>query len=257
VLFELLTLRQPFRLTEDVAAARRFWAAELAAESPGLPLAELEAAPPDAADLCRRMLALDRLARPSAFHCLQSALFAQQGAAAPLPSHVARRLSEAHQRSLLHRSVALRVARAWPANRLPSIRRSFEDLDLKGTGRLDRAKLCAALCQYVEPAAARRAADAADLTRDGWVDWTEFVAASIDLGGDALEADLRHVFEQADGDGDGLLGQRDLELLLETDCGGDVAADLFRELAGHGEAAQVDWPAFRLHFRAAYGHAAD
>ncbi|CAK0870599.1 unnamed protein product [Prorocentrum cordatum] len=95
-----------------------------------------------------------------------------------------------------------------------------------------------------------------DLNRDEYIDWTEFVAACIDLGGGLFDQELRRAFEDADSDGDGLLSQQDFSRLLAGRCvrgggvGAGAAADVFADLAGRdGAGARLDWAAFLGHFR--------
>lgn len=90
-----------------------------------------------------------------------------------------------------------------------------------------------------------------DLSRDGSVGWTEFVAACINLGGDEFEDTLREAFEEVDADRDGLLTQQDLGRLLPSGYAPEVASDVFSHLTGRMEAgARLDLPTFLQHFRA-------
>jgi len=252
VLFELLSLSLPFACGYDHAQAIRYWSSV-----PAAPWARLHAAPEYAVGLCRRMLMQERRCRPMAAQCLrapflQQSVGSQSGAAERAPQHVLQHLVGAPKRSVLYRSVALSIARAWPANQLPTIKRMFHALDAAGSGRLGRDELEAALERLGVPhARAREAAESMDLSRDGTVGWTEFVAACIDLGSSAYEQDLRQMFDDADSDRDGLLSQQDLsKLFVAEHLREDQAVrDVFADLAGRTEeGARIDWPTFQRHF---------
>lgn len=102
----------------------------------------------------------------------------------------------------------------------------------------------------VERAQARKVADSMDLSRDGSVGWTEFVAACINLGSDEFEHTLREAFDEADSDDDGLLTQRDLSKMLPSGYTTELTQDMFGHLTGRTEVgARLDWSTFHQHFR--------
>jgi hypothetical protein len=86
------------------------------------------------------------------------------------------------------------------------------------------------------------------------VEWTEFVAACLDLSSETLDGDLKQIFARADRDGDGCLGMTDLAALLSDLLGADVVWGNVRqtlfELSGKTDVeAKVDWSSFQNHFR--------
>lgn len=256
VLFELLSLSFPFHCGVDPTEAIRYWASQ-----PCIPWQQIVTPSDTGMELCRRMLALNRRDRPTALACLRLPFLQEPGLAQssgresnPVPERLVRQLACAAQRSVLHKSVALLLAREWPANQLPSIKRLFQKLDTARSGRLSLDRLEAGLLGLgVEAARAQEAAEAMDLSRDGTVCWSEFVAACIDLGSAACERALRRVFDGADADRDGLLSQQDLCQLLKADHlrgEQEAARDVFVELTGRADpGARIDWPTFRGHFR--------
>lgn len=258
VLFEMLSLSLPFNCSYDRAEAVRYWSSK-----PDVPWGKVKDASADAVGLCRMMLMRKRNCRPTAAQCLQSPFVSEPGCAsgrgeASVPEQIVRHLASASKQSVLYKSVALSIARAWPANQLPSIKRLFHELDSAQTGRLSAEQLEAALRELggLPPSTAHEAAEAMDLTRDGTVCWTEFVAACIDLGKGIFDQDLRQIFDEADCDGDGLLGPQDVSRLLAADHLQEetAACDVFAELAGRtGPGVRVDWPTFRKHFSAEGG----
>jgi len=202
--------------------------------------------------LCDKMLHQQRLERPTAAQCLQEDFFLDPHSRERVgqkESERLQRLAKAPGRSPLYLSVALAVASSWPAHRLPSIRKAFQELDVAGTGRLQKAQIVSTLISLgVESGTAHKAADAMDLSRDGTVDWTEFVAACIQLGSETLQDDLWELFREADRDQDGLLDRQDVAQLLAVEhLREDAVDDAMRQLAGQ-PGAKVDWPTFRRHF---------
>jgi len=259
--FELLCLRLPFYSPSNIAEANLYWSTY-----PDAPWHFVETAPKlsrSATRMCRRMLNLDRHSRPTAQQCLKCAFISSLGqttAEEPLPlipQDYIDHLLDMPKRGVLHKSVALSIAQSWPANQLPTIARIFWELDVEGTGRLRCQDIAAALERLgAESVRACQASDAMDLSRDGTVSWTEFIAACINLASDGLEQDLLNVFNGADADGEGLLDTEALARLLATDhLRGDAVRDIFRELTRRSEdGTRIDWPTFLQHFRPNAGH---
>lgn len=284
ILFELLSNKLPFTCPCVHEQARHYWGFGqygVYSRTPEAPWGQLSHASPSALSLCRRMLTRSRQQRPTAAECLNAYFLnggaGERGVAPPgadagaggsragTPMHRCRsasrgtvagsileRLAESRKRTALQWSVSLQIARRWPANQLPSIKRAFDALDGAGNGRLDKAQFLTALTSLgVNQAVAREIAEAVDLNRDGAVEWSEFVAACIRPGEKALEEDLRQIFDVADSDGDGYLTREDLATLLAAEhLRGHVAAGdaLHGLLDCDDEDATVDWSAFRRYF---------
>jgi len=209
---------------------------------------------PEAYSLCDSMLLQERTRRPTSRQCLQDDFFRERDKrdyVGPKALERLKRLPKVVERSTLYRSVALAVASKWPAYRMPSIRTAFQELDLAGTGRLRKAEIERTLVSVgVDAAVAHAAADAMDLSRDGMVDWTEFVAACVQLGCDSLEDDLFDVFAEADLDQDGFLDKEDIARLLAIEYRRNEAVDeAMKDLLDQTEPTRkVDWETFRRHF---------
>jgi len=254
LLFEMLGLVHPFTCPREYVQAVDFWH-----KKPKATWKKLKNAPPEAVELCRKMLSLDRRERPDAHQCYHSSTFLQQSDAScaslvhsiSIAAPLLKGLENVPMRTWLHKSIALSIARSWPANQLPTVKRLFHSLDVSGQGRLDKSDIVKALELLDVPnSVALNVADAMDLSREGNVTWTEFVAACADLAAPKYEEHLRRIFEAADRDGDGLLSQEDVASMFATEClCADVARDVFIEMTGRDEAgARVDWPTFRRHF---------
>mmetsp|Transcript_32281 Transcript_32281/g.94409 ORF Transcript_32281/g.94409 Transcript_32281/m.94409 type:complete len:729 (-) Transcript_32281:71-2257(-) len=263
VFFELCSLRMdPMRMSDVLRGgnyleeAKEFWRLG----GPDWDWNLLRHYPREARELCASMLHRSRRDRPLAAACVASDFLCatraggRAGAAGKLsPSDpkvcsLMRRLGTFHSRSLLYHCVAMSLARRWPANELPTVQAAFLALDASGTGFLDTTGLAGVLQDFgVPPEGAAAAARAVDLNRDGLVDWTEFVAASVPLGEAVFEQTLRQKFDRADADHDGRLSRQELATLLPG-CTADEApvVELHRRLAPAGRG--IDWLAFRSHF---------
>jgi len=203
------------------------------------------------------MLAKERCHRPSVAVCLASPFLVNyRTMSMPKISRAKvdilyKRLGETAQRSLLYQSVALAIARVWPANQNPTIKYLFGVLDRSKTGQLDKETVRESLEREGIPMTeAREAVDAMDLNRDGRIDWTEFVTACLCLSDPKLEKDVRVIFDAADSDNDGLLTHDDVAGLLAAEhLRGVVVSDVMLDLTGRCESGTcVDWEAFTRHF---------
>mmetsp|Transcript_11080 Transcript_11080/g.39146 ORF Transcript_11080/g.39146 Transcript_11080/m.39146 type:complete len:658 (+) Transcript_11080:157-2130(+) len=258
VFWELCTLHlDPLRLdlagglSEIISQASKFWET-----GPRYPSHLMTRLPPSARELAESMLSIARQDRPSAQGCLESAFLARsRSGVAPL-SHqepkvldVIMQLSKFASRSILYKSIALSIARRWQPNQLPTIQRVFSMFDVAGSGCLGTQDLVDALAKMgVKPAAASAAAKSMDLNKDGQVDWTEFVAASVCLGELHFEQVLRQHFQKAAAGGcECITSRRDFAQLLPGYCADDApVVDMFNELS-NGEPV-ITWPSFRAHF---------
>jgi len=255
VFFELMGLDVPFpSVACNVQVSLEYWA-----RKPQAPWEKVRNYSDDAIQLCRSMLNQNRQERPSASDCLQSAFvrrtsgpglcLSEQSPAVREKIEQIRRLPK---RSVLYRSVALSIAQAWPANQVNSIKRIFEYVDTEGLGQLKEREITTFLKEFGVPESeAASSASSMALTRRGFVHWTEFVAACIDLGDVSLEDDLRKIFNRADSDSDGRLSQKDVgEMLAGPHLRGQVLRDMFSTLSGSTNPDMLlDWPTFHSHFK--------
>eukprot|EP00413_Alexandrium_margalefii_P021748 CAMPEP_0204568608 /NCGR_PEP_ID=MMETSP0661-20131031/37281_1 /ASSEMBLY_ACC=CAM_ASM_000606 /TAXON_ID=109239 /ORGANISM="Alexandrium margalefi, Strain AMGDE01CS-322" /LENGTH=705 /DNA_ID=CAMNT_0051576649 /DNA_START=110 /DNA_END=2227 /DNA_ORIENTATION=+ len=206
-------------------------------------------------ELCDSMLLYDRLSRPTVAECLQDTFFEpinRERRDGKVDERL-KQLVKVRERSLLYRRVALAVASKWPAHRMPSIRKAFLEIDVAGTGGgfLLMAQIERTLVRYkIKPDVAAEAAKAMDFNKDGLVDWTEFVAACVQLECSSLDADLRYLFEEADRDKDGFLNKQEFASLAGIDHEDDEAMedamqDFQGELTPDG---RLGWKSFRIYF---------
>lgn len=271
VLYHMTTLFMPFQVPDKADGAKRWWS-----RRPTQNLSLLEHASPGLKSLCGSMLSQDRQVRPTAAECLQQDFLKKAGAGSRLgcdptpnfgasseqkedkidprdfevPPRLVEILANAHNRSVLHKSVALEIARDWPSNRMPTMIRIFQALDKEVTGRLPRERMSALLKAFgTEAWQADLAADAMDSSRDGRIDWSDFVAACVDLSDERFSESVKQTFKNGDLDGDGLLSQDDLCRITHVDKDKVfVVKDLFVHLVGRRESgARMDWTTFHRH----------
>ncbi|CAE8626550.1 unnamed protein product [Polarella glacialis] len=264
VLFELLSpgaMPFGFRFKGDRQEVVNFW------QSKPQPLWEkARHAPPQALNMVRQMLELDRTRRISASACLaepflqqaSKSVNASEGSAneQEVRAQLIKRLATVHHRSTLYKSIALKIAGDWPPNRMPSISGLFSEFDVMGNGTLSESHLVAFLSkQGVDSASAQRAATAMNLSQNkAAVDWTEFVAACVDLSRPELESAIWDIYRNADGDSDGLLSPSDLAKMLPQGhkYSSEMAANAFQELTGRSgleSGERLDWTTFFKHLR--------
>eukprot|EP00930_Biecheleria_cincta_P022526 TRINITY_DN16440_c0_g1_i2.p1 TRINITY_DN16440_c0_g1~~TRINITY_DN16440_c0_g1_i2.p1 ORF type:complete len:770 (-),score=142.67 TRINITY_DN16440_c0_g1_i2:29-2338(-) len=259
VFFELLSFEMPWSWRfESFPQAIDFWS-----KQPRAAWEKVRLANPDAQMLLRKMLEQDRKNRLSAADCLTAPLLklalqkthsksqADQHARAQL----LRRLTTVHLRDGLYKNIALKIAKDWPPNQMPSFKRVFTELDVLNTGVLSEQELAESLANLgeVDAAVAKLSAAAMNMSRNkAAVDWTEFVAACIDLGKTNFQPAIWSIFKAADKDGDGLLSAKDIEgMLPEVHAySKEAAKNIFINLTGRWSedgGARVDWNTFVMH----------
>jgi len=185
MILELLALRHPVDIgTNKQAEAVALWRAQ-----PQIHWEKLSRHSQEVRHACMQSMQVDRFARPSGAQMLTLPFFSNAsmfGNGVPLPTDANEALdllTQLPQRSLLYISVALEVARRWPANHNPTVKALFTELNLAGQGRLEVRHFWIGLQRLgVGATKAAQIADAADVGRDGCIEWTTFVAACTDLG---------------------------------------------------------------------------
>lgn len=262
ILYEMYCGRIPFHMPYiDTAAARQFWARR--------PEPTWEAhLPPEAVMLMMNMLFPDRSGRPCARQVLEAPLL-QRGrdlgmrrlasrldsskGPASAPNDLKTVFAAMPERSVLYKSIAFKIAKAWPSNQNPPILSLFIQWDKNENG-------CFAVTNFIDdltaemgfaPAQAQKIAEAINLSRDGWITWTEFVAASINLGASEFQETLSVIFREA-AEKNGLLSKEGIVQMLpeQSTFREEVAIDLLQEMTGRREAGtRVDLDTFLKHFK--------
>ena len=261
VFFELLCGEMPFRVKfagnfDDVV---KFWR-----QKPRPAWQYVSGASRDAKELLEGMLLQERQRRPSASQCLASKFLKDASAPKQTGSlnessrqRLIKRLASVHCRSVLYKNIAMKIAQDWPPNQMPTFKQLFNEFDVHGNGSLATESLKATLMKHgVDEAEASRASVAMNLSQDkDAINWTEFVAACIDLSQPEFEPKIFKIFQDADADRDNLLAASDLmntfpqgsKYSLET------AATVFRDLTGRDaqkdRGARMDWSTFYKHLQ--------
>eukprot|EP00930_Biecheleria_cincta_P002591 TRINITY_DN103599_c0_g1_i1.p1 TRINITY_DN103599_c0_g1~~TRINITY_DN103599_c0_g1_i1.p1 ORF type:complete len:930 (-),score=176.91 TRINITY_DN103599_c0_g1_i1:81-2870(-) len=260
VLFELLSFEMPWTIKYKGSKQQiiDFWS-----NHPRAAWEKVRYSSQHAQALLQKMLHQERRHRITAPECLSSSFLEQasqqsqnqNGAVQDSREQLIRRLTTVHHRDGLYKSIALMVAKEWPPNQMPSFKRLFTELDVSSTGVLSEQQLAQHLTNLggVDASAAQRAAAAMNMSQSkAAVDWTEFVAACIDLSKPDFQPAIWQIFKAADKDRDGLLSAKDIEGMLP---GGHVyskeaAKNIFINLTGRWSedgGARLDWDTFVTH----------
>lgn len=176
----------------------------------------------DAKDLIRRILVLDISQRLSAIRVLQHRWIAQLAPRAsfdPLPQEVMSRLHSFHLLGKFSRAAMTAVAQQLPEDSIQQLRQIFEALDEDGDGSLSMAEVERGLkLSGVEvPKDLQQSLQNVDSDGSGMVDYTEFLAATLDEKHHLQDAVCWAAFRVFDVDGDGKITKDELASMLS--CG--------------------------------------
>eukprot|EP00933_Yihiella_yeosuensis_P033454 TRINITY_DN27155_c0_g1_i1.p1 TRINITY_DN27155_c0_g1~~TRINITY_DN27155_c0_g1_i1.p1 ORF type:complete len:868 (+),score=158.08 TRINITY_DN27155_c0_g1_i1:76-2679(+) len=262
VMFEMLGLTAPFalRFRGDMKEVVQFWK-----QNPEPMWSKISHASSTALSLTRKMLALDRKDRITAGYALAEEFLNSAGgdrkvSSSPLSQtkeELIARLGTYHRRSLLYKIVALRLARDWPPNQMPTFKRLFSEFDSKGCGTVPECEIEKRLTSHgIERKQAKCAARSMNMAQSekNTVDWSEFVAACIDLSQKELAPVVWGIFAGIDHDQDQLLEYPDLLKLFPKDhqYSANMASNSFTELTGRSsdeQGVRIDWKSFYGHLR--------
>lgn len=257
VLFELLSFHMPwdFKYRGSKQEARDFWDSK-----PRPRLERIQHSPPDATTMMLKMLEQDRPSRVTAAEALREAFVQRASDAIPVTQmekglRLVNRLVTTCERDAFYKLICLKIAQEWPPNEMPSFKGVFKEFDDEGTGMLQESVLVRKFvsCGYDEQQS-KRAAAAMNLSQNkNAVDWTEFVAACIDLGSPTIEPCIQMIFQTADKDRDGLLSLQDVRSLLPEGHRNakEAAQAIFLQITGRASetGARMDWHSFITHLQ--------
>lgn len=257
VLFELLSFHMPwdFKYRGSKQEARDFWDSK-----PRPRLERIQHSPPDATTMMLKMLEQDRPSRVTAAEALREAFVQRASDAIPVTQmekglRLVNRLVTTCERDAFYKLICLKIAQEWPPNEMPSFKGVFKEFDDEGTGMLQESVLVRKFvsCGYDEQQS-KRAAAAMNLSQNkNAVDWTEFVAACIDLGSPTIEPCIQMFFQTADKDRDGLLSLQDVRSLLPEGHRNakEAAQAIFLQITGRASetGARMDWHSFITHLQ--------
>ncbi|CAE7830111.1 CPK4, partial [Symbiodinium microadriaticum] len=258
VLFELLSFQMPwdFKYRGNKQEARNFWEAR-----PRPHWERVQRAPVDAQSLMAKMLEQERPKRMNAADGLREPFVSLASDGIPVTQmekglKLINRLVTTCERDAFYKLICLKIAQDWPPNEMPSFKSVFKEFDDEGTGMLQDSVLVRKFvsCGYEEQQA-KRAAVAMNLSQNkNAVDWTEFVAACIDLGNPKLEPSIHLIFHNADKDNDGLLSMEDVQSLLPEAHRNarEAAQGIFIQITGRASETggeRMDWHSFVSYLR--------
>ena len=261
VFFELLCGEMPFRVKfegnfDDVV---KFWR-----QKPRPAWQYVSGTSRDVKELLEGMLLQERQRRPSASQCLATKFLKDASDPKQTGSlnesnrqRLMKRLASVHCRSVLYKNIAMKIAQDWPPNQMPTFKQLFNEFDVHGNGSLPTDGLKTTLMKHgVDEAEASRAAAAMNLSQDkDAINWTEFVAACIDLSQPEFEPKIFKIFQDADADRDNLLSASDLMNTFPQGnmYGLETATSVFRDLTGRDaqkdRGARMDWSTFYKHLQ--------
>lgn len=258
VLFEMLSFQMPwdFKYRGSKQEAKAFWDAK-----PRPRMERILHAPSDATAIVLKMLEQDRPTRLTAADTLREPFVQRASTAIPVTQmekglKLVNRLVTTCERDAFYKLICLKIAQEWPPNEMPSFKGVFKEFDDEGTGMLQESILVRKFvsCGYDEQQA-KRAAAAMNLSQNkNAVDWTEFVAACIDLGNPKIEPCIQMIFHNADKDTDGLLSLQDVRSLLPEGHRNakEAAQAIFLQITGRASETggeRMDWHSFITHLR--------
>jgi calcium-dependent protein kinase len=103
-----------------------------------------------------------------------------------------------------------------PAKEMENLREIFEALDLNGDGKLSKDEIQEAYskCKSLKHVSIKKVLKDCDLNKSGYVNYTEFLAATADWRKLATKERLQIVFKSYDLDGNGSISVREFKELL-------------------------------------------
>eukprot|EP00931_Biecheleriopsis_adriatica_P053788 TRINITY_DN31573_c0_g1_i1.p1 TRINITY_DN31573_c0_g1~~TRINITY_DN31573_c0_g1_i1.p1 ORF type:complete len:799 (-),score=169.57 TRINITY_DN31573_c0_g1_i1:163-2559(-) len=260
IFFELLSCGQmafAIRFDGSYDSMKRFWNMQPAPQMKKVEHANLESK-----QLLKKMLQHGWQDRPTAVECSSERFLAGARARAGKETSsdkahlikVVKRVATTHHRSILYKNIALSIVQDWPPNKMPTFKQLFDEFDILGTGMLPVTRLADCLKAYgIEQSEATLAAQAVNLSNDNsGINFTQFVAACIDLSRPEFEKKILMIFDGVDGDKDGLLSAADLARIFPQShkYAFETGANVFMELTGRDSkqgAARLDWNTFKAH----------
>jgi len=176
--------------------------------------------------LCQQLLSKDEAMRPSAAEALKTDWLAKVGALrAEVATSPADRATLQHQhlRSHLMRMALTCITSQLSLSQLHHLNLRFRQYDGTGDGRLSHAEIR----QVLDDVGVAGSEDveliieSLDSDGSGLIEYSEFIAGSIDLGCESVRRHLRVAFDIFDLDGSGAISQDELRQVLTTGPNGE------------------------------------
>lgn len=210
----------------------------------------------DAMALIGMLLQFDPVKRPECEEALQHSWFAtNKTAKTNLGSNLVSKLKNFHKSGKLKKVALTAIARTLPAKEIKELTDSFKALDVNGDGTLTYKEVVETMNKNKLEVPADLLEIMKDIDSDGsgQVDYTEFVAATLDKKQYMTEQNAWIAFRQFDLDGDGKITAQELKTVLGADGVGDhfdtVKIDeMIKEADSNGD-GMIDFEEFKQHMK--------
>jgi len=174
----------------------------------------------DAKDLVRSLLQLDPSARPTAAQVLEHEWIkhlAPRSAGTALGLHIIENLKSFRRHSQFKKAALVAIAGQMNESEIRDLTEAFTSIDTDGSGTITIGEMHDALvrAELALPEDLREIMDGMDLEGRGEVDYSEFLAASLDKRLYAHEDACWHAFRAFDRDGNGQITLEELKAVLE------------------------------------------
>lgn len=237
VIYELLCGSRPFRAENPMAMFALLKRATAKLE----PLAEVGVSSVGQT-FVGQCLQKDEAHRPSASEALRHEWLSSSISPRQLTARNSRKLKRGvvgFMRSSYFAKAAMNcVAAQLDTSRIEGLSAIFESLDMDQDGRLSPAELAAGLAEIgVDPDAIGQVVDALDVSNDGHVSYSEFIACLLQTQGHMVDEAIHHAFQVIDVNNDGAISLDELCSMLNGDGplaavlpDGKTVADVLREV---------------------------
>jgi calcium-dependent protein kinase len=212
----------------------------------------------DATKLISELLRLNPRSRCSAQRALNSNWIMHKAPEAkdmPLSTGFVDKLSQFRSQNRFKKAVLQIIAGQLSDDQIGELRQTFTAMDANGDGLLTREELQSGLNRAglsVPIADLNKIMEGIDADNSGVIDYTEFLAATIDHTNYLKEDVCRTAFNVFDLDGDGKITQEELRTVLENDEDAQMdeteAADVMKGVDADGD-GQIDFNEFMAMMR--------
>lgn len=206
-----------------------------------------------AKDLVKRLLTMDATKRPTCSEILQHPWLKQEGHGSdkPLDNVVLSRMKNFAAMHKLKKTALMVVGACLSAEEIAGMKRLFKTIDADGSGTITVKELQDAIKQWGHKIPAEEVMAimaAADVDGDGFIDYNEFVAATLNVNQLEKEDLIYKAFQEFDEDGSNSISTEELEKALAKFGITDDVHELIKMADKNGD-GQIDFQEFVLLMR--------